>query len=327
MDIGVEHDDIGEGQHLVVGGLIHGIAPLAVRVVLLHLVLVRGLVIDEAGLVGLAVDDLDILAVRDNRAVLIAVGTVDAAGQVAGGAEAVVHKVEEGGIVGAVHIHVLAGDIIRDVVGVRVHRVLQRQRAGVVALAGPVHAAIVAVAVGTVVVVQLAVIVVDAVLLHDDGLAFMDIQCLPGQDEAEELVTAGTDRANFADGLIIGKDRHKAGDAALDLDFKQDVGFGQAALGAGRHDVVDHDRRDALAFGVIGPLRLAGQDVGLIGGQFGGRGGRLDLGRGAARVGGCRGGIVALFAGCQQHSQGEQRRDHKQKTFHSIAPFRVSVSV
>ena len=59
----------------------------------------------------------------------------------------------------------------------------------------------------------------------------MDIQCLPRQDETEELVTAGTDRANFADGLIIGKDRHKAGDAALDLDFKQDVGFGQAALG------------------------------------------------------------------------------------------------
>ena len=44
-------------------------------------------------------------------------------------------------------------------------------------------------------------------------------------------------------------------------------------------------------------------------------------------MGFCRGGIVALFAGCQQHSQGEQRRDHKQKTFHSIAPFRVSVSV
>ena len=40
----VEHDDVGEGQHLVVGGLIHGVAPLAVRVVLLHLVLVLSLI-------------------------------------------------------------------------------------------------------------------------------------------------------------------------------------------------------------------------------------------------------------------------------------------
>ena len=322
VDVGVQHDDVGEGQHLVVGGLVHGIAPLAVGVVLLHLVLVGALVVDEAGLVGLAVDDLDILAVRDNRAILIAVGTVQAVGQVAGRAQAVIHKVKEGGVVGAVHIHILAADIICDVVGVGVHRVLQRQRTGVVALAGPVDAAIIAVAVGTVVVVQLAVVVVDGVLLHDDGLALMDIERLPGQNQAEELVAARADGADLADGLIIGKDRHETGDAALDLDLKQDVGLGQTALGAGRHDVVDHHGGDALALGVVSTLRLTGQDVGLIGGQLGGSGGRLHS-RGCAFRGGGRDGIAALFAGRQQHCQGEQRCDHKQNTFHSIAPFQV----
>ena len=318
VDVGVQHDDVGEGQHLVVGG----VAPLAVRVVLLHLVLVGGLVIDEAGPVGLAVLDLDILAVGDDGAVLIAVGAVQAVGQVAGRAQAVIHKVKEGGVVGAVHVHVLVADIICDVVGVGVHRVLQRQRTGVVALAGPVDAAIIAVAVGTVVVVQLAVVVVDGVLLHDDGLALMDIERLPGQDQAEELVAARADGADLADGLIIGKDRHETGDAALDLDLKQDVGLGQTALGACRHDVVDHHGGDALALGVVSTLRFTGQDVGLIGGQLGGSGGRLHS-RGCAFRGGGRDGIAALFAGRQQHCQGEQRCDHKQNTFHSIAPFQV----
>ena len=176
--------------------------------------------------------DLDILAVGDDGAVLIAVGAVQAVGQVAGRAQAVIHKVKEGGVVGAVHVHVLAADIVCDVVGVGVHRVLQRQRTGVVALAGPVDAAIIAVAVGTVVVVQLAVVVVDGVLLHDNGLALMDIERLPGQDQAEELVAARADGADLADGLIIGKDRHETGDAALDLDLKQDVGLGQTARGS-----------------------------------------------------------------------------------------------
>ena len=322
VDVGVEHDDVGEGQHLVVGGLIHGVAPLAVGVVLLHLVLVGGLVVDEAGPVGLAVLDLDILAVGDDGAVLIAVGAVQAVGQVAGRAQAVIHKVKEGGVVGAAHIHILAGDVIFDVVRVGVHRVLQPQSTGVVALAGPVDAAIVAVAVGAVIVVQLAVVIVNGILLHNNGLALMDIQSLPRQNQAEELVAAGTDGANLADGLIIGIDRHKAGDAALDLDLKQDVRLGQAALGAGRHDVVDHHGGDALALGVVSTLRLTGQDVGLIGGQLGGSGGRLHS-RGCAFRGGGRDGIAALFAGRQQHCQGEQRCDHKQNTFHSIAPFQV----
>ena len=149
----------------------------------------------------------------------------------------------------------------------------------------------------------------------------MDIQSLPRQNQAEELVTAGTDGVNLADGLIIGIDRHKAGDAALDLDLKQDVRLGQAALGAGRHNVVDHNGRDALALGVVRALGLTGQDVGLIGGQrrLGGGGGlRCGAGRGG---GGGGQGISVLFAGCQQHRQGEQRRNYKQNTFHSIAPF------
>ena len=54
----------------------------------------------------------------------------------------------------------------------------------------------------------------------------MDIERLPGQDQAEELVAARADGADLADGLIIGKDRHETGDAALDLDLKQDVGLG-----------------------------------------------------------------------------------------------------
>ena len=150
----------------------------------------------------------------------------------------------------------------------------------------------------------------------------MDIERLPGQDQAEELVAARADGADLADVLIIGKDRHETGDAALDLDLKQDVGLGQTALGAGRHDVVDHHGGDALALGVVSTLRLTGQDVGLIGGQLGGSGGRLHS-RGCAFRGGGRDGIAALFAGRQQHCQGEQRCDHKQNTFHSIAPFQV----
>ena len=150
----------------------------------------------------------------------------------------------------------------------------------------------------------------------------MDIERLPGQDQAEELVAARADGADLADGLIIGKDRHETGDAALDLDLKQDVGLGQTALGAGRHDVVDHHGGDALALGIVSTLRLTGQDVGLIGGQLGGSGGRLHS-RGCAFRGGGRDGIAALFAGRQQHCQGEQRCDHKQNTFHSIAPFLV----
>ena len=307
VDVGVQHDDVGEGQHLVIGGFIHGIAPLAVGVVLLHLVGVGSRIIDEASLVGLAVDDLDILAVTDHGAVLIAVSAVDAVGQVAGGAQAVVHKVEEGGVVGLVHVHLVVIDVLLDVVGVGVHRVLQRQGAVVVALAGPVDAAVVAVAVGAVVVVQVAVAEVDGILLHDNGLALVDIQGLPRQDEAEELVTAGADRADLTDGLVVGEHRHKAGDAALDLDLEEDVRLGQAALGAGCHDVVDHHGGDALAFGVVSTLGLAGQHVGFVGRQ-GRLRGSLRPGRGCCRGGGGGDGVIRFFAGRQQHAQRQQRR-------------------
>ena len=321
VDVGVQHNNVGEGEHLLVGGFVDGIAPLAVRVVLLHLIGVGRSIVDKAGLVRLAVYDLDVLAIADNGAVLVAVGAVDAVGQITGLAQAVINKVEEGGVVGLVHVHLVVVDVALDVVRVGVHRVLQRQGAVVVALAGPVHTAVVAVTVGTVVVVQVAVAVVDGVLLHNDGLTLVDIQRLPGQDEAEELVTAGTHGADLANGLVVGEHGHKAGDAALDLDLEQDVRLGQAALRAGGHDVVDHHSGDALALGVVSTLGLTGQHVGLVGRQ-----GRLRGGFGLGRRAGCRGGgdgVIRFFAGGQQHAERQQRRKNQELAFHSQFPFSV----
>ena len=306
VDVGVEHQHVGEAEHGVVGGFVHGVAPLAVGVVLLHLVGVGSTVIDEAGLVGRAVLDLDILAVADHRAVLVAVGAVHAVGQVAGFAGAVIHEVEEGGVVGAVHIHAVILDILGDVFGVGVHRVLFCQCSVIVRLAGPVDAAVVAVAICTVVVVQVAVAVVDGILLHDDGLTLVDIQRLPGQDQPEELVTAGADGTDFADVIIIGKDRHEAGDAAFHLDFKEDIGLGQPALGAGRHDVVDHDRGDALVL-VVGVLGFAGEHVGLVGFQ-----GRLGRGGNFRRRRRRAGNFIPLLFAGREHNAERQNGHDKQ---------------
>ena len=312
VDVGVKHDDVGEAEHGVVGGFVHGVAPLAVGVVLLHLVGVGGSVIDKAGLVGRAVLDLDILAVADHGAVLVAVGAVQAVGQVAGFAGTVVHKVEEGGVVGAVHIYAVVVDVLLDVLRVGVHRVFQRQVVVVVGGTGPVDAVVIAVAVGAVVVVQVAVAVVDGILLHDDGLALVDIQRLPGQDQAEELVTAGTHGAHFADVLVVGEHRHKAGDAALDLDLKQNVRLGQAALGAGRHNVVDHHGGDALVLVVVA-LGLTGEHVGQV--RFLGRFRRS----GGFRCGGGRAhGVPSLFLASREHNaQRQDGHDEQKLTFHS----------
>ena len=254
--------------------------------------------------------DLDVLAVADDGAVLVAVGAVQAGGKVAGAAGAVVDKVKEGRVVGAVHIDAVVGNVRADILGVGVHGMLQRQRAVVVGRTGPVDAAVVAETMRAVVVVEVAVAVVDGILLHDDGLALMDIQRLPGQNQAEELVAAGAHGPDLADVLIVGVHGHETGDAALDLDLKQDVGFGQAALRAGRHDVVDHDGGDALVF-IVGVARLTGQDVGLVGGQ------RRFRGSGRFRRGGGGGLLLGLFAGRQHHAQRKDRQDEQQLTFHS----------
>src|SRR5699024_6915807 len=110
---------------------------------LLHLVAVGGRVVQHAGLIAGGVGDLDILAVGDDRAVVFQrVGAVQAVGQVAHRVLlAVIDKVEEGGVVVAVHIDVLIVDIFLDVFAAGVHRVLDGQ-AGVVGLAEPVGAVV-----------------------------------------------------------------------------------------------------------------------------------------------------------------------------------------
>src|SRR5699024_850371 len=111
------------------------------------------------------VDDLDIFAVPHNRAVAVAVGAVQAVRKVAHRVFLpVIDKIEEGGVVLAVHIDAVVVDIGRDVLAARVHRVLKREGAGVVALTGPVHAVVVAVAVRAVVVVEQAVVILVGVL-------------------------------------------------------------------------------------------------------------------------------------------------------------------
>src|SRR5699024_9195530 len=78
----------------------------------------------------------------------------------------------------------------------------------------------------------------------------------------------------------------------------------------GRHDVVDHDRGDALVL-VVGVPGFAGQGVGLVGGQGGFRGGR------GFRRGGAGRGVLALFAGGQRHAERQNGQNDQQFPFHS----------
>ena len=320
MDIGEQHDDVGEGQRHTVA-FIDGVAPGAVvGIVLLHLVAVGGRVVQHAGLIAGGVGDLDILAVGDDRAVVFQrVGAVQAVGQVAHRVLlAVIDKVEEGGVVVAVHIDVLIVDIFLDVFAAGVHRVLDGQ-AGVVGLAEPVGAVVVAVAVGAVVVVERAVVIVAGILLHDDTLAFVDIQPLPGQDELEELVAAGAHGADLLDVMVVVIHSHEAGDAAFDLDLEQHLRRRKTALRARARDVVDHHGGDALAGRIVGVAGLAGQGVGLVGRQGRGRDrGGFRLGRSIRR-----GGLDALVfgAGRQHHARRQHRQHAEQKTLHSLILF------
>ena len=252
--------------------------------------------------------DLDILAVGNDGAVLVAVGAVLAVGKIARRL-VVIHKLKEGGAVAAVHIGAALFDLLLQQVGVGVQGVLVGKAAGAGG-AGPVDAVVVAVApVADVADVQILIFEVALILVHNDGLTLVDVQPGKGQQQLEELVAAGTHGAELTDVLVVDEHGHKAGDAALDLDFDQDIGLGQAALRAGCHDVVDHNTGDALPLGVVFVLFLAGQDVGLIrfGGGFGGRlGGGCCRGRSRRR---CRRTGGGATAGCQHHAQREHRHN------------------
>ena len=263
--------------------------------------------------------DLHILAVGHDGTVLVAVGAVQAVGQVTGGV-VVVDKVEEGGVVGAVHIGAALFDDRLQVVrgGVQGMLVGKTVAAGA---ACPVYTTVVAVApVAGIADVEVLILVVALVLVHNDGLTLVDVQTVEGQQQLEELVTTGADGTELADILVVHEHRHKAGDAALDLDLDQNIRLGQTALGACIHDVVDHDAGDALPLGVVGILFLAGQDVGLIrfGGGFGGRLGGGLRGGGSGRCGRIHGRAAA--AGCQRQAQRKHSRCKSDQTFHNSFP-------
>ena len=327
VNIGEQNDHIGELQLIIVVLFVNGITPVAGEV-LLHQVDVVGVIVQETGLVGLAVADLHIFAVLHHRAVLGGQLGILGLGQVTHRVIlAVIHKVKESGIVGAVHIHIFVGDILFNVFAAGVHRVFQCQ-AVAIAQAAPVHTVVITVAGSTIVVVQQAVIIIQGVLLHDNRLAFVDIQGLPGQDQLEELVTAGTDGANLINIVVIIEHRHKAGDAAFHLDFKQHLRLGKATLRAGVHKVVHHKGGNALALGIIFAFSLAGQHVGFIRGQ--GRGGfRGSLGLAAGGVGFRRNGrdlIIGFAAGNQDRTSCHNGQSAKDITFHRLGPLFCSYS-
>ena len=122
--------------------------------------------------------------------------------------------------------------------------------------------------------------------------------------------------------------RHKAGDAAFHLDFKQHLRLGKATLRAGVHKVVHHKGGNALALGIIFDFSLAGQHGGFIRGQ--GRGGfRGSLGLAAGGVGFRRNGrdlIIGFAAGNQDRTSCHNGQSAKDITFHRLGPLFCSYS-
>ena len=233
------------------------------------------------------------------------------AGELFGGL-AVVHEVKEGGVVHPAVVHVVPLQIFGDELAVGVGGVL-----GVHMVARPVHTvavAVVEVAVEVAFQVPLVVVVVGDVLLLHHALADVDVERLPGQHQPEELVAGRADGPDVGDVVIVGKEGHEAGDAALHLDLKEHVRRGQAPLRPAGLDVVHHHRGDALAFGVVGILFVAGEHVGLIG-FGGGLGGGFHSGFAAAGSGG----LVAAAGGEQAGRHGQRQQD-AQQTFHVLFP-------
>ena len=234
------------------------------------------------------------------------------AGELFGGL-AVVHEVKEGGVVHPAVVHVVALQIFGDELAVGVSGVL-----GVHMVARPVHTvavAVVEVAVEVAFQVPLVVVVVGDVLLLHHALADVDVERLPGQHQPEELVAGRADGPDVGDVVIVGKEGHETGDAALHLDLKEHVRFRQAPLGPALGDVVHHHRGDALALGVIGGFFIAGEDVGLV--RFR-RGFRRGLHSGLFAAAGS-GGLVAAAGGEQAGRHGQRQQD-AQQTLHCVAP-------
>ena len=189
---------------------------------------------------------------------------------------------------------------------------------GVHMVARPVHTvavAVIEVAVEVAFQVPLVVVVVGDVLLLHHALADVDIERLPGQHQPEELVAGGADGPDVGDVVIIGEEGHEAGDAALHLDLKEHVRRGQAALRPAGLDVVHHHRGDALAFGIVRVLFVAGENVGLV--RFR-RGFRRGLHSGLFFAAGS-GGLVAAAGGEQADRHGQRQQD-AQQTFHVLFP-------
>ena len=305
MDVGEEDEQVVEHQLLAVV-LIDGVHVGALAVVPLgHGVLAEAGVVVKLGAVG--------LGVADGHTARVGAGALQVlAGEDLGGV-AVVHEIKEGGVVHPAVVHVVALDVLGDELAVGVGGVL-----GGHMIARPVHAVLVAVielAVEVAFQVPLVVVVVGDVLLLHHALADVDIERLPGQHQAEELVTGRAHGADVRNVVVVGEQGHETGDAALHLDLKKNIRSRQALLGAAGLDVVHHHRGDALAFGVVGVFLVAGEHIGLVGlGSGLGRG--LHAGFGGAAGGG---GLIAAAGGEQADRHGQGQQD-AQQTFHVLVP-------
>ena len=283
MNIRIQHHQVGELQVFVVV-FVHAVTPLAVgAVVLLHFVKPGGFIVDKTGFIAGRMGDghqTGLFSVLDHPGLTV---------------KAVIAELKEGALVVTAHIHIVGADVLANVFAGGVHGMLDTQARGM-GLALPVYTAVVAVAVSAVVDVPVAIIIVHGVLLHHNAFALVYIQALKGQQQAEELVTARADGADFGNILIIGIHGHKAGNAALHLDFHQNIRLRKAALGAGSGNIVYHYARDALG-DIAVRAGFAGEHIGLIGGLGSGGGGRRSRGLG------CRAAVRSrLTAATDQHT-------------------------
>ena len=138
-----------------------------------------------------------------------------------------------------------------------------------------------------------------------------------GQNQAEELVTAGADGADLADRLVIGK---KTGIKRV---------MPPSTLISNKISALDGPRCGRSATMLLTMTAVMRCPRGSRhpeahrsgrwphGGQLGG--GRGGLCGGALRCSRQR--IAVAFTGRHQHRRGEQRRDYKQKTFHCHCSF------
>ena len=162
--------------------------------------------------------------------------------------------------------------------------------------------------------IPLVVVIIFNILFLHHALADVHIQRLPGQHQAEELVAGRPHRADGGDLVVIVKQGHETGNAALHLDFEQHLRRRKAPLGPAGGEVVHHHGGDALALRVVQVLFVTGEHIGLVGH---GRGFRCGLrsGRGFIAAGlPAASGISA--AGREQARRKGQGQNDTDKTFH-----------